>query len=520
MWDEGKSLRYREEACAYHVFPFWIRREVTCVSDGPPIPPHVSREPAMEVAQTMMADNDKPIKTTGNGMAFQAIQGTRELLFLRPDHRHFELIPSIQAAGWSVRVVHSFDEAMAYLGRRDIQVGLVHLEEPQRVQQELLELWCAGERMEWVALLEAAHIQSSEISRLITEYFYDYHTLPADLERLLFSLGHAYGMASMSRNWRQRHELKFGQHVMIGSSAVMQRLVCAIHRVANVDVPVLISGEPGTGKGLTARAIHALSSRSQGPFVAVDCRALSVFPLGQCLFGYEKGGFPGAQARRAGYLEAASGGTLYLDEIGDLPLDLQARLLQCLQAQILANDNEQIALNVRVMASTRQDLGQAVEQGRFREDLHEYLSALRLEVPPLRERSGDVELLARFFLDKFSREYHLRLRGYSHSALRSLNAYDWPGNVRELINRIRRAMIMAQGQLITPQDLGLNETDNRARTMTLDEARDQAEREVILSCLRRVRNNVSRAARELGVSRVTLYRLLEKHGMTRIGDGA
>jgi DNA-binding NtrC family response regulator len=443
--------------------------------------------------------------------------GERDVLMLRPAEEHLALVPALSSAGWTVHIARDLEEAKACLGRHGIQVGLLPIDEPARQRQELLELWEAGEHVEWVAMLEAARLQSQEISRLITAYCYDYHTLPVDLERLLFTLGHAYGMAHMNRIRDEHHELRFGPYEIIGTSTAALALKSAVRGAAQTDDPVLIIGEPGSGKTLAARAIHELSRRGQGPFVTVDCRTLGNPQQVREFFGYEKGSFPGAQARRVGQLEAASGGTLFLKEIGELPHELQARLLGCLQSQCLdaGEGTARIPLNVRVIASSSVDLTAAqASPGRLRDDLYHYLNVLPLSVPPLRARgAADVEQLASFFFERFARESRRKPRGFSQAAWQALQDYDWPGNVRELINRIRRAVIMAEKRLIRPQDLGLNETARRRRLLTLDEAREAAEREAILSCLQRVRHNVSRAARELGISRVTLYRLLEKHGM-------
>lgn len=441
----------------------------------------------------------------------------RELLFLCPSGQPDALILHIRSAGWGVHMARSTGEAKEFIGRHNIHVGLARLDDPDRAQQEMLELWPVSGHMEWVALLEAACLQSYKLSRLITEYFYDYHTLPADLERLLFSLGHAYGMATMTRTLRQQYEEKFSQYEMVGSSPVMQELFRAIRKIASADAPVLITGESGVGKELAARTIHKHSGRAQGPFVAVHCGALPADLVSSALFGHEHGTSGGVQARKIGHIEAAAGGTIFLDEIGDLPLDLQVNLLRFLQEQAIerVGGTEKIRVDVRVIAATHVDLERAVEQGRFSEDLYYRLHVLHLKVPPLRERSGDVELLARFFFEKFSRERRPNVKGFSQAALRAMAEHDWPGNVRELINRVRRAMVMSDKRLITPEDLGLHVAAPKRRVMTLEEARKQAEREAIQLCLQRARNNISRAARELGISRVTLYRLLKKNGLDK-----
>jgi DNA-binding NtrC family response regulator len=237
------------------------------------------------------------------------------------------------------------------------------------------------------------------------------------------------------------------------------------------------------------------------------------------LFGYEKGAFTGAGARRIGRIESANEGTLFLDEIGDLPLELQGHLLRFLQQGEIQRlgSSSPLAVNVRVVAATNVSLEEAVAKGRFREDLYYRLNVLRLEMPPLRERGEDVPLLAKFFFDKFSAEKRPHVQGYSRQALQALIRHDWPGNVRELINRVRRALVMSDNRLLTPQDLGLSVEPAvvDSTRCNLEKARERAERETLAAELSASHGNVSVAARHLGVSRVTLYRLMEKHGLER-----
>jgi len=249
------------------------------------------------------------------------------------------------------------------------------------------------------------------------------------------------------------------------------------------------------------------------PFIAVNCGALPTNLIQSELFGHEKGAFTGAHQRKIGRIESAAGGTLFLDEIGDLALDLQVNLLRFLQEKTIerVGGTEKIHVDVRVIAATHVDLERAVKEGRFREDLYYRLNVLHLNVPSLREREQDIELLARFFFDKFAKEKNRNVKGFRRDTLQAMNDYEWPGNVRELINRIRRAMVMCDNRLITTADLGLERRLSQRRLTTLDEARTRAEKEAIQYSLRFNRNNVSQAARQLGVSRVTLYRLMEKY---------
>lgn len=441
----------------------------------------------------------------------------RELLYLHPPGVCDPLVTRIRDAGWEVSEANVACQAREIIDRGNIQVGLALIDETSRAQQELLDLWPVSGHMQWVAMLGTDALQSSRVSQLITEYFHDYHTLPADLDRLLFSLGHAWGMASMTRTIQDHQQVRFSQYEMVGASPVMQELFRAIRKVAGVDAQVLITGESGVGKELAALAVHERSPRAQGRFVAVNCGALPANLIQSELFGYEKGAFTGAAARKIGLIEAAAGGTIFLDEIGDLSLDLQVNLLRFLQERTIerVGGTEKIAVDVRIIAATHVNLEKAVSDGSFREDLYYRLHVLNLKVPPLRDRTGDVELLARFFFDKFSKDHRPQVKGFGLRAVQAMNEHAWPGNVRELINRVRRAMVMSEKRMISAEDLGLQATAaHSSRILTLEQARAQAEKAVIQASLQRSRENITRAAHDLGVSRVTLYRLMEKYAIT------
>lgn len=302
---------------------------------------------------------------------------------------------------------------------------------------------------------------------------------------------------------------------MAGQSGPMLEVRATLHRYAGVDLPVLITGETGTGKELAARALHDLSDRRRGPFVAVNCGALPAGLIQAELFGHERGAFTGAATRRIGLFETASTGTIFLDEIGDLPLDAQANLLRVLQEGTLERigNSQSLRIDVRVLAATHVDLAQAVERGRFRRDLYFRLDVLHLHLPPLRARGADVELLARRFLADFRRQHTVTARGFDASARRALLDYAWPGNVRELLNRVRRAAVIARQPLISAADLQLGEEADGAGEC-LDKARTLAEREAVLATLRETGFNVSASARRLRVSRPTMYRLCRKHRLS------
>lgn len=374
-----------------------------------------------------------------------------------------------------------------------------------------------GSGVEWIALVDAGDGVHPEVEALLANAFYDFHTLPVDPQRLACSLGHAAGMAQLRlRACTRQAESTVGTGDILGESPIIQTLRRDLAKVARYPATVLIHGESGSGKELAAQAIHHASARRDGPFVAVNCGAIPTELVQSELFGHEAGAFTGARQRRVGHLERAQGGTILLDEVGELTLEHQISLLRVLEERAVTRvgGTERIPLDVRVLAATHVDLAAAVAIGRFREDLYYRINVLRVDVPPLRERGEDIERLAHFFLERFRSAYLSPVRGFTRQALGALRRHTWPGNVRELINCIQRAVAMSQRSLVMPADLGLEarQLDGR-QSETLESARTRAERAAILSALARCERNASRAARELGISRVTLYRMMRRLGL-------
>jgi two-component system NtrC family response regulator len=297
----------------------------------------------------------------------------------------------------------------------------------------------------------------------------------------------------------------------------MQQVFNSIRKVATSDAPVLVLGESGTGKEMVAQAIHRRSSRKDGPFVAINCSAIPETLLESELFGHEKGSFTGAHVQRKGRIETASGGTLFLDEIGELPALLQVKLLRFLQEQCIerVGGRQPIQVDTRIVAATNVDLKKAIVDGRFREDLFYRLAVVVINLPPLRERENDVRLLANEFLRRAGAKVGKNGLAFDHEALRALISHSWPGNVRELDNRVKRAVIMADGKRLTVEDLELGELGSAPRATTLKEAREALEREMIQKMLRKHSGKIAPAAAELGVSRPTLYELMDKLGLKR-----
>jgi two-component system NtrC family response regulator len=308
---------------------------------------------------------------------------------------------------------------------------------------------------------------------------------------------------------------------VIATDEAMLKVCRMVEKVAPTDVSVLILGESGTGKELLAHAIHALSARKAGSFIAINCAAIPEQLLESELFGHEKGAFTGAVKQTIGKIEMAEGGSLFLDEIGDMPAPLQAKLLRFLQDRVIERlgGRKPIPVNVRVVCATNQDLQALIAEGRFRQDLYYRISAVTVNVPPLRQRGSGVVVLAQAILQRIAAESATKLRGMSDDALSALQNYAWPGNVRELENKLRAAVIMAEGQLIHAQDLGFNDPVTGPAQLNLAEVRLQAERQALIQALALAQNNVSRAAELLGVSRPTLYDLLERCGVRVTNPG-
>jgi len=293
-----------------------------------------------------------------------------------------------------------------------------------------------------------------------------------------------------------------------------------IEKVGPSSATTMILGESGTGKELVARALHGTSARHEKPFTAVNCAAIPDTLLESELFGYERGAFTGAVRQAVGKIEFADGGTLFLDEIGDMPLALQAKLLRFLQERVIerVGGRQTIPVDVRVLCATHHDLERAIKEGKFREDLYYRVSEIVIRIPTLREREGDRVLLAQTFLDRYSRQNGRSFRGFSPAALEQIDSYQWPGNVRELENRIKRAVILAEGQRIIARDLGFESDEAVLDSLDLRTAREAAERQVIKRALELHGNNMSQAAEALGVSRPSLYNLMKKLDMEGVNN--
>jgi len=348
---------------------------------------------------------------------------------------------------------------------------------------------------------------------------YDFLCKPVDPDELKLLLKRCIYLADLEQEYRRAKE---GQRAavfedMLGTSPQMQGVFSFIRKVATTTAPVLLLGESGTGKEMAALAIHRRGPRKDGPFIPINCNAIPESLLESELFGHEKGSFTGATMQRVGLVETAKAGTLFLDEIGELPPSIQVKLLRYLQEQRFqrVGGRQELTSDARVIAATNVDLKAGINQGSFREDLYFRLAVLVISLPPLRERGDDAVLLAQEFLQKYAAQNGKANIAFVPEALRAINRHPWPGNVRELQNRIKRAVIMADSRRITEKDLELSTGIGFSSSTTLKEARENVEREMVQRALKRNLGRISSAAAELGISRPTLYELMERLGISR-----
>jgi two-component system NtrC family response regulator len=358
---------------------------------------------------------------------------------------------------------------------------------------------------------------------------YDYYLKPINMNELKIIIQRAFYLYEIEQENRKLHtileqEIEFAG--MIGQSPEMLKIFETIHKVASTDATVLITGESGTGKELVARAIHEKSSRNKGPFIAINCGAIPETLLESELFGHEKGAFTGAYIQQNGKFEYADKGTLFLDEIGEMTPRLQSKLLRFLQEkkiQRIGGRND-IEIDTRIIAATNIDLNNAMKEKQFREDLFFRISVISINIPPLRERGDDITLLANTFLERYKVIFKKRIKGFSQEAFDALQHYPWPGNVRELENKLQKAVITADSQTIEPYHLGLEkplkkevfheDMERNYDGMTLKEARNRLEKDLIESVVKKHKWNIKRASEELGISRPTLYDLIEKYKLS------
>ncbi|MDE2303457.1 MAG: PEP-CTERM-box response regulator transcription factor [Sphingomonadales bacterium] len=348
----------------------------------------------------------------------------------------------------------------------------------------------------------------------------DFYQKPIDIDSLGLILRRALRLHALEAENRRLVARVGEDHRVLGrlitSAPEMLKVARTIERVANTKVSVMLLGASGTGKELLARGLHEASARRDKAFIAINCAAIPEALLESELFGHEKGAFTGALKTTEGKIEQADGGTLFLDEVGDIPFPLQVKLLRFLQERVIERigSRRSIAVDTRIVCATHQNLEAMIGDGRFREDLFYRLAEIVVRIPSLAERPGDAALLARAFLGRFAREMNPAVKGFSRDALAAIDGWSWPGNVRELENRVKRAVIMTEGRLVTAADLDLSEADaGEALALNLKSARETTDRRLIRHALARAEGNISNTAKILGISRPTLYDLLKQYDL-------
>jgi DNA-binding NtrC family response regulator len=420
----------------------------------------------------------------------------------------------MRSAGWDITIAKTAAGAEVAAKAAGLAAGLIDFHDFTPRDLAALKASLSQPTIGWVAITGEGESASRSVLELIRSHCFDYVTLPMPPEWISHVLGHARGMVALNYADTAAEVTLKCNNSMVGASAAMQQLLRTIGKVAKTNASVFISGESGTGKELTALAIHERSPRRKAPFVAINCGAIPHHLLQSELFGYERGAFTGADQRKIGRIESANGGTLFLDEIGDMPIEAQVSLLRFLQEGKIERlgGHESLAVDIRVISATHVNLEAAVRDGRFRADLFHRLCVLRVDEPPLRARGRDIEILAHHILQKYKVDSARKIQGFTPSAMEAMYSYHWPGNVRELINRVRRALVMAEGRLLTPRDLDLESLVDTEMT-TLDQIREAAERSAIESALLRHNHRLSKVAAALGISRATLYRMMIAFGM-------
>ncbi|MXP09405.1 PEP-CTERM-box response regulator transcription factor [Pseudoblastomonas halimionae] len=348
---------------------------------------------------------------------------------------------------------------------------------------------------------------------------YDFYQKPVDIEQLGLIVRRALSLHQIEEENRKLAIRADDDNKVLGrmitAAPEMVRVARTIERVANTNVSVMLLGASGTGKELLARGLHDASDRADGEFVAINCAAIPENLLESELFGHEKGAFTGAIKTTEGKIEQANGGTLFLDEVGDIPLPLQVKLLRFLQERVIERigSRKSIAVDTRIVCATHQDLEAMIAAGSFREDLFYRLAEIVVKIPGLADRPGDATLLAKAFLARFAADMNPSVKGFAPDALQAIDEWGWPGNVRELENRVKRAVIMADGKLVGAEDLDLTEDEDDADVLNLKAAREKTDRKIIRRALSRTDGNISSTAKLLGISRPTLYDLLKQYDL-------
>ncbi len=451
-----------------------------------------------------------------NDQSFEQNSGEKKTLLIVEDDLGLQSQLRWHFEEYNVIVASTRDEAITALRRERPAVILQDLglppddegvEEGFATLQESLEIDPALK-----IIVVTGHADYANALRAVSMGAYDFYEKPVETSTLDLIVQRAFQMAGLEEQLRKAQDEQVSPlEGVIASDPVMIKLCRSIEKIAPTTVTTLLLGESGTGKEVFAQAIHRLSERENNKFVTINCAAVPESLMESELFGYEKGAFTGANKQTIGKIEYAEGGTLFLDELGDMPLPLQAKLLRFLQERVIerVGGRKEIPVNVRVICATNKDLESMVKENTFREDLYYRISEIVINIPPLRQRHGDKILLARFMLEKYSKEHNKKITGFTPAAASAIEAYEWPGNIRELENKLKRAVIMSDTKAIDTADLDLSE--ELELSINLRTVRQYAEQNAINTALSLANGNMSSCAKLLGITRPTLYDLMKKY---------
>ncbi|WP_428771258.1 cyclic-di-GMP-binding transcriptional regulator VpsR [Vibrio sp.] len=411
----------------------------------------------------------------------------------------------LEQAGWRCTQCADLRKADALFTEIGPCIGIVDLCHDEFSLNGMANLVSSHRHVRWLAFIRESQLSSDTICQFIVNFCIDFFTAPIPDAQLISTVGHQLGMLKLEKKvWPHYGENR--DMGLIGESLAMKRLRDQIKRVGPTDVSILINGENGTGKETVARAVHNTSARAQQEFISVNCRAMSERRLECDLFGIDK-----EDPAQLSILERAHGGTILLNDIVTLPKTQQLNLLRFLQSGCVETDQGQKEVDVRVLTANSADIEKALINGDFNEELYHHLNVLRIQVPSLKERAGDIAVLANHFLRQYSKEFNAQARSFTEQATRSLTRYHWPGNVRELMNQVKRAVLMSDSVMIDEDQLGLESLTNGKQS--LKSIRERCECDALRLVLESHSGQVSMAAKELGVSRATMYRLLNKHNL-------
>ena len=411
----------------------------------------------------------------------------------------------LEQVGWRCTQCGDLRKADALFTETGPCIGIVDLSHDEFSLNGIANLVSKHKQVRWLAFIRESQLSSDTICQFIVNFCIDFFTAPIPDAQLLSTIGHQLGMLKLEKKvWP--HYGNQSDMGLIGDSIPVKRLRDQIKRIGPTDVSILIYGENGTGKETVARAVHRTSARANKEFISVNCRAMSERRIESDLFGINRD-----DMSEPSILERADGGTILLNDILTLPRSQQFNLLRFLQEGMVDTPSGRKEVDVRVLAANSADIEKALIDGDFNEELYHYINVLRINVPSLKERAGDISILARHFLQEYSKEYNAQARSFTEEATRALTRYHWPGNVRELMNQIKRVVLMSDTVMLDEVHLDLPKRSDSRRS--LKSIRERSERDALLLVLESHSGQVSMAAKELGVSRATMYRLLNKHNL-------